>query len=62
MPRLTKDAAFLTMDGVGEWATTSYGGGAGNKMEILADIKFPTFIRSSMVSIYLLYWFSSQLR
>ena len=36
-----KDAAFLTMDGVGEWATTSYGIGAGNKMEILADIKFP---------------------
>ena len=29
------------MDGVGEWATTSYGIGAGNKMEILADIKFP---------------------
>ena len=29
------------MDGVGEWATTSYGVGKGNKMEILADIKFP---------------------
>lgn len=36
-----KDAAFLTMDGVGEWATTSYGTGNGNKMEVLADIKFP---------------------
>ena len=36
-----QDAAFLTMDGVGEWATTSYGIGNGNKMEILADIKFP---------------------
>ena len=36
-----QDAAFLTMDGVGEWATTSYGIGTGNKMEILADIKFP---------------------
>ena len=36
-----KDAAFLTMDGVGEWATTSYGIGTGNKMEVLADIKFP---------------------
>ena len=31
----------LTMDGVGEWATTSYGVGNGNKMEMLADIKFP---------------------
>ena len=29
------------MDGVGEWATTSYGVGNGNNMEMLADIKFP---------------------
>ena len=36
-----KEAAFLTMDGVGEWATTSYGVGNGNKMEVLADVKFP---------------------
>ena len=36
-----QDAAFLTMDGVGEWSTTSYGVGEGNKMEMLADIKFP---------------------
>ena len=36
-----QDAAFLTMDGVGEWATTSFGVGNGNKLEILADIKFP---------------------
>ncbi|MFL3006674.1 MAG: carbamoyltransferase [Candidatus Neomarinimicrobiota bacterium] len=36
-----QDAAFLTMDGVGEWSTTSFGIGDGNNMEILADIKFP---------------------
>ena len=36
-----QDAAFLTMDGVGEWATTSFGVGNGNNMEILGDIKFP---------------------
>ena len=36
-----QNAAFLTMDGVGEWATASYGVGNGNKMEILADIQFP---------------------
>ncbi len=36
-----QDAAFLTMDGVGEWATTSFGIGKGNKIEVLADIKFP---------------------
>lgn len=34
-------AAFLTLDGVGEWTTTSYGVGSGNNVEILADIKFP---------------------
>ena len=34
-------AAFLTMDGVGEWSTSSYGIGNGNKLEMLADIQFP---------------------
>tara|TARA_B100001248_G_scaffold186384_1_gene142250 strand:- start:1559 stop:3376 length:1818 start_codon:yes stop_codon:yes gene_type:complete len=36
-----QNAAFLTMDGVGEWSTTSFGVGNGNKIEIIADIKFP---------------------
>ena len=36
-----QESAFLTMDGVGEWATTSYGVGSGNKIEMIADIKFP---------------------
>lgn len=35
------DAAFLTIDGVGEWTTTSYGIGEGNDFNILAEIKFP---------------------
>jgi len=35
------DAAFITLDGVGEWTTTSYGVGEGNNINILADIKFP---------------------
>lgn len=34
-------AAFLTMDGVGEWTTTSFGTGAGNKITIDYEIKFP---------------------
>jgi carbamoyltransferase len=34
-------AAILTMDGVGEWTTSSYGIGTGNSIELLADIKFP---------------------
>lgn len=34
-------AAFLTTDGVGEWATTSYGVGAGNRLRLHAEIHFP---------------------
>ena len=34
-------AAFLTMDGVGEWATTSYGIGDGNRIDILGELRFP---------------------
>lgn len=34
-------AAVLTMDGVGEWATLSYGTGEGNKLTIHNEIRFP---------------------
>ncbi len=34
-------AAILTIDGVGEWSTTTIGKGAGNKIEILKEIRFP---------------------
>jgi carbamoyltransferase len=40
-PSPFNEAAIITMDGVGEWTTTSYGTGKGNKIELLADIKFP---------------------
>lgn len=40
-PSPFNEAAILTMDGVGEWATTSYGIGKGNKIDLLAEIKFP---------------------
>ncbi len=40
-PSPYKEAAILTMDGVGEWTTTSYGVGKGNKLDLLAEIKFP---------------------
>lgn len=33
--------AFLTMDGVGEWTTTSFGVGHDNRVEILSEIHFP---------------------
>ncbi|KFZ44836.1 hypothetical protein DS62_03285 [Smithella sp. SC_K08D17] len=35
------EAAFLTIDGVGEWTTTSYGIGGNNQIQILSEIHFP---------------------
>lgn len=34
-------AAFLTLDGVGEWTTASYGIGENNTIKIFEDIKYP---------------------
>ena len=35
------EAAFLTVDGVGEWTTTSFGAGRGNRIEMLGELHFP---------------------
>ena len=40
-PSPFEDAAILTMDGVGEWATASLGHGTGNKMKLLRELRFP---------------------
>lgn len=40
-PSPFKEAAFLTMDGVGEWDTASFGIGEGNDIEILYTLRFP---------------------
>jgi len=40
-PSPFREAAFLTIDGVGEWTTTSWGTGRGNGLEILAELQFP---------------------
>jgi len=34
-------AAILTVDGVGEWATCTYGAGDGNKIELFEEVQFP---------------------
>ena len=36
-----EDAAVLTVDGVGEWATASWGRGSGKDLELLGEIRFP---------------------
>ncbi|WP_028346740.1 carbamoyltransferase family protein [Bradyrhizobium murdochi] len=40
-PSPFESAAVLTMDGVGEWATTSAAMGDGNRLEIFQEIHFP---------------------
>ena len=40
-PSPFRDAVVLTMDGVGEWATTSVGIGHGNELEMVREIHFP---------------------
>jgi carbamoyltransferase len=40
-PSPYKDAIILTLDGVGEWATTTVAIGTENKLEILKEIYFP---------------------
>jgi carbamoyltransferase len=35
------EAAILTLDGVGEWATGSYGVGRGNRIDLTHELKFP---------------------
>lgn len=40
-PSPFEEAAFLTLDGVGEWTTTSFGVGKGSDLKILSEIKFP---------------------
>jgi carbamoyltransferase len=40
-PSPFKEAAIVTVDGVGEWATTTIGRGHDNGVEILKEIRFP---------------------
>ena len=40
-PSPFEEAAILTIDGVGEWATTTIGHGKGKSLEILRQIDFP---------------------
>ena len=40
-PSPFEKAAILTVDGVGEWATASYGFGQGNEITLLKELHFP---------------------
>lgn len=40
-PSPFQEAAILTIDGVGEWATTTIGKGSGNEISMLRELDFP---------------------
>ena len=40
-PSPFEQAAIVTLDGVGEWATSSIGVGKGHEMELLKELRFP---------------------
>ena len=40
-PSPFEEAAILTLDGVGEWATATYGIGRGNRIELTGELRFP---------------------
>jgi carbamoyltransferase len=41
LPSPFEEAAILTVDGVGEWATASYGVGKGSDVRLFKEIRFP---------------------
>ncbi len=43
-PSPFEKAAILTVDGVGEWATATYGIGEGNKIKLIKEMRFPDSI------------------
>lgn len=43
-PSPFEEAAILTIDGVGEWSTTTFGLGKGNTIELFKEIRFPNSV------------------
>jgi carbamoyltransferase len=40
-PSPFEEAAIITMDGVGEWSTTTFGHGRGNRIDVSHEVRFP---------------------
>ena len=53
-PSPFEEAVVLTLDGVGEWATTTISIGKGNKLDIVKEIHFPHFSWFIILCFYLL--------
>jgi carbamoyltransferase len=43
-PSPFEEAAILTIDGVGEWATSSIGAGKGNELTLLQELRYPNSV------------------
>ena len=56
------EAAVLTMDGVGEWATTSVGIGDGNDLHDLQGDPLSAFARPALFGLHLLHRLQGQFR
>ena len=55
-PSPFEEAAILTMDGVGEWATASIGVGRGNDIEILVrELRLAGFARPPLLGVHVLH-------
>ena len=56
------EAAILTLDGVGEWSTTCYGVGRGNKIYAVARDPLPAFARPALFGVHVLHRLPRQQR
>ena len=61
-PSPFEEAAILTMDGVGEWATASIGVGAGNDIADPQRAALARFARPALLGVHLLHRVQGQLR
>ena len=59
-PSPFEEAAILTLDGVGEWATTSIGHGRGSQLKMLRQINFPHSLDTGQDGNYLILELSGQ--
>ncbi len=55
-------AAVLTLDGVGEWATSSLALGRDNRLEVIKEIHFPHSLGPAVFRLHLLHRLQGQLR
>ena len=56
------EAAILTLDGVGEWATGSIAVGRGNRIEMLQGAALPALARPALLGVHLLHRLQGQQR